>query len=511
MTAGLLLGKVKFFQPPYYSMSSSLITHIGRYRRGYLTLCAALLLVLTPVSLPLSPDKGLVEIFEREFLSVQSRNTPTTYYEGRQGPTGFEYDLMRRFADYLDVSLTLDANHHTGEVIDAVRQQGDVGAAALPLDPTLDGVMFSQPIMPLQPILVYRRGLPPPKTVDDLDGLQIGTLNGTGSHQIMLELQRDHPDLSWKSYNDIEVAALLAQVAGGSLDAAVIYEHEFRVNRLFFRDVEQGFTVGKPLSLAWAVAKDSGHGLLVQINLFLDEMKSSGELEQLQTEYLGGDNYLEYVGARTFIHHVNGRLPTYKELFQEAARNYGFDWKLLAAAGYQESHWLPDATSPTGVRGLMMLTLPTASDLGVSNRLDPAQSIDGGARYLRGIEERLPESITDMDRLYMALAAYNVGLGHLYDARKLTEERGGNPDLWADVSETLPLLQHREWFEKTRYGYARGGEPVIYVRNIRRYYEILTYVDRSQQQFHQLNDRQPGADDNILFEVIPPDGHAAGG
>lgn len=490
-------------------MSSSLISHLGRYRRGYFMLCAALLLTLVPMSPPPGPDKGLTEIFEREFLNVQSRNTPTTYYEGRNGPSGFEYDLVRRFADQLDVSLALDANHRAGEVIDALRQQGDLGAAALPLDPAQEGVMFSQPIMPLQPLLVYRRGLPPPATLDDLKTLQIGTLSNTGNSQVMHELQREMPELTWKASDNIEVAALLDQVADGSLDAAVIYEHEFRVNRLFFPEVEQGFALGEPLSLAWAVARDSGHDLLVQINLFLDEMKASGELERLQTEYLGGDNYLEYVGARTFIHHVNGRLPTYREMFQEAARHYGFDWKLLAAVGYQESHWQPDATSPTGVRGLMMLTLPTASDLGVTNRLDPAQSIDGGARYLRSIEQRLPESITGMDRLYMALAAYNVGLGHLYDARKLTQERGGNPDLWADVSDTLPLLQHREWFEKTRHGYARGGEPVIYVRNIRRYLEILTYVDRSQQQFHQLNDHQPSDDDNILFDVIAPQGQAS--
>ncbi|WP_027967699.1 membrane-bound lytic murein transglycosylase MltF [Halomonas halocynthiae] len=490
-------------------MLSSLVTRFGRYRRGYLLLGTALLLTLLPVPPPATPDKGLAEILAREFLSVHTRNTPTTYYEGRQGPTGFEYDLVRRFANQLDVSLTLDTSQRIDGIIDAVRLNGDLGAATLPIDPTQNGVMFSQPIMPLQPVLVYRRGLPPPKTLDDLQRLQIGTLSGTGSNQAMYELQRNIPALSWKASDRIEVAELLAQVTNGSLDAAVVYEHEFRINRLFFPEVDQGFAIGKPLSLAWVVAKHNGHDLLLQINLFLDELKSSGELERLQTKYLGRDNYLEYVGARTFIDHMRGRLPTYKELFQEAAKNYGFDWKLLAAAGYQESHWQPDATSPTGVRGLMMLTLPTASDLGVENRLDPAQSIDGGARYLRDIKQRLPESITGIDRLYMALAAYNVGLGHLYDARNLTEERGGNPDLWADVSETLPLLQHREWFEKTRYGYARGEEPVIYVRNIRRYYEILTYVDRSQQQFHQLNERQPSSDDSLLFDVIPPNEQAA--
>lgn len=510
MTSTSRLGKVKLSSSHHYSMLPSLVTHLGRYRRGYLSLSTVLLLTLVPVPPPSAPDKGLAEILAREFLSVHTRNTPTTYYEGRQGPTGFEYDLVRRLADFLGVSLALDATHRIDGVLEAVRQEGDLGAAALPLDPTLGGLMFSRPIMPLQPLLVYRRGLPPPKTLEDLDGLQVGTLSGTGSDLVMRELQREHPSLSWKESANIEVAALLGQVASGHLDAAVVFEHQFRINRLFFPEVEDGFRLGKPLSLAWAIPRENGLGLLEQVNRFLEELQVSGELEQLQTHYLGRDNYLEYVGARTFIGHVYGRLPTYDELFREAARNYGFDWKLLAAVGYQESHWLPDATSPTGVRGLMMLTLPTAGDLGVDNRLDPAQSIDGGARYLRSIKERLPESITGMDRLYMALAAYNVGLGHLYDARKLTEERGGNPDEWSDVRETLPLLQKREWYEKTRHGYARGGEPVIYVRNIRRYYEILTYVDRSQQQFHQLNARFPEANENAIFEIVPPNEQAAG-
>src|SRR5690606_15594009 len=114
----------------------------------------------------------------------------------------------------------------------------------------------------------------------------------------------------------------------------------------------------------------------------------------------------------------------------EAARRENFDWKLLAAVAYQESHWKPDATSPTGVRGMMMLTNATAEEMNISNRLDPAESIEGGARYLRSIEQRLPEEITGNDRLYMTLAAYNVGLGHLYDARKIVSTLGRDPDRW---------------------------------------------------------------------------------
>ncbi|QTF93511.1 membrane-bound lytic murein transglycosylase MltF [Halomonas sp. BM-2019] len=479
---------------------------LRRWRRrpalSALALAAALL--LWPGH-PGAPDTRQLEaILAQEFLQVQTRNTPTAYYEGREGPTGFEYELARRFAGHLGVSLALNSDHHAASVLEAVREQGDLGAAALPLTPEAEGVIFSRPILTLQPVLVYRRGLPPVTDLDRLAGLSLGTLAGAGTDRVLRELQADRPALSWQESDELEVAELLRWIEDGRLDAAVIFEHQFRLNRLSFPGVERGFPLGDPLSLAWAFPAEGGLALAEAANRFLETLHGKGELEALVARYFGHDDYLEYVGARTFIQHVQARLPDYAELFREAARRTGFDWKLLAALGYQESHWDPEATSPTGVRGLMMLTLPTAGDLGVSDRLDPVQSIHGGARYLRQLKERLPESINGEDRLFMAMAAYNVGLGHLYDARRLTEQRGGDPDRWADVRESLPLLQEREWYRQTRHGYARGGEPVIYVRNIRRYYEILSYVDRHQRQFYLLNARLPDAEDERLLQTVAP-------
>ena len=453
------------------------------------------------------PEAPLLDaIRARDFLQVDTRNTPTTYYQGRQGPTGFEFELVRRFAERLGVSLSLDSDGNIGDVLDAVRSgKADLGAAALPLDPTLPGIHFSRAIMTLQPLVVYRRGLPPVDEPGELLDRSIGVIKGSGTGLVLRELQQDSlPGLSWKESADIEVADLLSLVENGELDVAVIYAHQFKLNRLFFPGVENGFLLGDPLSLAWALPADRGLGLLQRVNRFLDEMQADGTLAALSARYFGQDDYLEYVGARTFIQQANARLDTYKDEFLAAARKTGFDWKLLAALGYQESHWKPEATSPTGVRGLMMLTQSTAEQVGVANRLDPAQSIDGGARYLKSVKQRLQEEIEEPDRTWMALAAYNIGLGHLYDAQKIAEMRGGDPYAWADVREALPLLQKREWYSQVRYGYARGGEPVIYVRNIRRYYEILNYIERSQQQFFQLNQREPGADDDKLFDVVPP-------
>jgi membrane-bound lytic murein transglycosylase F len=158
------------------------------------------------------------------------------------------------------------------------------------------------------------------------------------------------------------------------------------------------------------------------------------------------------------------------------------DWHLLAAVAYQESHWDPRAQSRTGVRGLMMLTLPTAREMGVDNRLDPGQSLRGGARYLKNIKRRLPDDISEPDRTWFSLAAYNIGMGHLEDARVITERQGGDPHVWREVMEHLPLLQKSKYYQDARYGFARGEEAVTYVQNIRHYYSILEWQDISDNK-----------------------------
>ena len=174
-----------------------------------------------------------------------------------------------------------------------------------------------------------------------------------------------------------------------------------------------------------------------------------------------------------FLGDVRLRLPRYREHFRAAAERSGVDWRLLAAIGYQESRWDPQAVSPTGVRGLMMLTNQTAALLKVADREDAEQSIHGGSRFLALILRRLPPQIRGADRTAMALAAYNQGLGHLLDARTLTAARGGDPNRWADVRDALPLLADPQWYVQTRYGYARGQEAVGYVAGVHRYYEAL--------------------------------------
>ena len=200
------------------------------------------------------------------------------------------------------------------------------------------------------------------------------------------------------------------------------------------------------------------------------------------------------MGTRTFKRHYVSRLPQYLNLFQTAAAKTEIDWRLLAAIGYQESHWDPNAVSPTGVRGLMMLTRATAGGLGVQDRHDAAQSIGAGAQYFLNIYNRL-DDIPDPDRTWFALAAYNVGYGHLQDARRLARMQDRDPDSWIVIREMLPLLTKREYYSQVPHGYARGWEPVGYVRNIRTYYDILEWLtlEDAEDDAIQTPDSRPAS------------------
>lgn len=197
-------------------------------------------------------------------------------------------------------------------------------------------------------------------------------------------------------------------------------------------------------------------------------------------------NKLPSYEIQTFLRHIETRLPYYREEFQQAEKKTGVPWTLLASVAYQESKWNRHAVSPTGVRGLMMLTRSTANDLGIQNRLDPIKSIFGGARYLSSLHKRVPSEIRMPDRMFVALAAYNVGFGHVKDARVLAERLGKDSTKWDDLKEVLPLLSQKEYYEDLPHRYARGSEPVQYVKRIRAYRKILQQIVDQEPKSSQV-------------------------
>lgn len=211
---------------------------------------------------------------------------------------------------------------------------------------------------------------------------------------------------------------------------------------------------------------------------FLDTVRNDDMLERYLKNEAAHPQRLDFANMHTFMLYILERLPKFRALFERLAAEYDLDWRLLAAIAYQESHWNPEAVSPTGVRGLMMLTRDTARYVGIANRTDPDQSAKGGAKYFKLVKKKIPQRIPEPDRTWLALASYNVGFGHLEDARILTQRLGDNPDSWQDVKKHLPLLSVQKWHSRTKHGYARGHEPVKYVQNIRNYFSILKLLTR---------------------------------
>lgn len=427
----------------------------------------------------------LQEIKDTGVLRVLTRNSPTTYFEDRNGPTGFEYELAQLFADYLGVKLQIETQPNIEGIYENLnRGRADLAAAGLAVMPQRQqDVWFSTAYMDVEHLVLTRDGASQLASSADLKNTRLNLMAGSGGVEILKMLQQQTPELQWTEAKDVETLDLLDQLDGSEIDATVITSNEYQANRAFYPGLHAAFSIGVPTQLAWALTKDPrNERLLEELQQFFTKIKANGELAQLVERYYTNSADNDRYDTETFTDNLERTLPKYRQLIEQVAEDYDLDWRLLAAVSYAESEWKPHAVSPTGVRGLMMLTNATAKEMGVQDRVDPLQSLRGGARYLKGILQELPRSINEADRLWFALATYNIGRGHLDDARVIADRQGKDPDRWTDVKETLPLLQKSQYYEKTRYGYARGREPVRYVQNVRYYYNLLTWTEVAKQR-----------------------------
>lgn len=442
---------------------------------------AGLVLVGMAISGQLRQPTLLEEIRSDGVLIVATQLGPTTLYRTDDGPAGMDYDMASRLADRLGVDLRLIVAESRTEMYQALAsRRAHIAAGALSIsDERRDHFRFTPRYAQVDQHLVYRRGQAFPANPQELarttDARVRVAASSQGADRLRALAGGRLPD-DWDIHPDATTRELLYSVWTGNLDYTIVDSNELALNQSYYPELRVAFTFDEPQQLAWALRRDSDDSLYHEVVDFLETIREDGTLASIRERYYGYLSGFDYVGARTFLRHVTERLPRYRELFREAGADYGVDWRLLAAISYQESHWEPDAVSPTGVRGLMMLTRNTAERVGVSNRVVPEQAIAGGAKFFRWMLDRLPEDITMPDRRWMALAAYNVGPGHLEDARTITETQGADPDRWVDVRRHLPLLSDPEWYTQTRHGQARGEEPVHYVRGVRRYYALLTRI-----------------------------------
>ena len=417
-------------------------------------------------------EDRLEDIKEKGELVVLTRNAATTYYESREGFVGVEYDMVKAFADSIDVKVRFVVKDDVAGIFDAISKgEADLAAAGLTQTKEREShFLFSSSYQKVSQQVVCRRGGKRPKKAEDLQNVNIAVSANSSYVEQLKKIKANYTEVE-----DTDTEALLKDVWLKKIDCTIADSNIVDINRRYFPELSVRFDLTKPEPLAW-VMNGNDDELQDLVDIWFEDYIESGELDEVMHRYYGYIEKFDYVDARAFQRKIKSHLPRYKAIFKQAAKKYNLDWTLLAAQSYQESHWRARAKSPTGVRGMMMLTRTTAKELGIKNRLDPKASILGGASYLNKLRKRIPKSVTEPDRTWIALAAYNVGMGHIWDARKLAKKLNKNPDLWQDFSTVLPLLSHKKYYKNLKYGYARGGEPVDYVKNIRDYQNVLETV-----------------------------------
>ncbi len=457
-------------------MSVALRRALGRTL--VLTLFALELALLSTCSPPIPK---LEQIQRLGVLKVATINSPTTYYKSGDGEVGFEYDLARRFARELGVRLDLRVVDSAQAALDAVSaQRVHMAAANLSItDQRARNILFTPAIREVTPKLVYHMNSGRPRSLDELDE-PIRVPANSAHLELLRHLRERHPSLRWEAIEDVSSEDLLVAVGEGRHKFAVGDSDLIAMTARYHPRLLEVFDLSEPVRKSWAFRHHRDSSLYNAATRFITEMHGDGSLDKLVDRYFGHVDRMDFVSSRTLAQHLDERLPKFRAMFEAAGRESGLDWRLLAAISYQESHWDPKARSVTGVRGLMMLTRATARFVNVSRRTDPQQSIEGGARYFRYLLDRLPDEVPTPDRIWMTLAAYNLGYGHLQDLRELTRKRGGNPNSWIDVRSNLRLLTQRKWYQQTRYGYARGNEAEVYVGNVRTYLDVLTWMTKQE-------------------------------
>lgn len=424
-----------------------------------------------------------------ELVVLTVRGPTTTQFQNRSGDRalaggtlgGFEHDLASLFAKELGVSLNIKVMPSYAKLIAQLEaDRGHIAAAGL--SPSADlrkKFAFGPSYKTIQYQLIYRSADKRPRNISNLGGLKMVVIAETPAHDIARDLTGDTPTLAIEVLpHEASPEELLIALEKKRADVALVDTYAFAVSKRLHPELSAAFNVGREAKVAWAFANIADHDLQQSSVLFFEKIRSNGTLNRLMDRYYGHVNRIHAIDTEVMLGKIQSELPKFKAHFFHAQRLTNIDWRILAAVGYQESHWDPLATSPTGVRGLMMLTEDTADRMKVKNRLDPRESIIGGAQYIALLRDTVPARIPEPDRTWLALAAYNQGYGHLEDARILTARMGLNADSWLDVRKAYPKLREPEFFEASKYGFCRGDEAVQFVENIRNYTDMMMRLEK---------------------------------
>lgn len=404
-------------------------------------------------------------------LRIITQHNPPSYYKYRGKPIGFEYELARIFARSLGVRLEVIEAGSWDDMIKHLGQSHLIASNVSPSFALREAVDFSNSYLAVQQLLICHKDGPKIESVYDLEGKTVHVPQDSAYEDRLRELLNEGLNFTIKTYPHLTTEELIRKVAQKEIELTLATSPVAFLHRRYYPDLEIGPAIKDNQEIAWAVPKGD-HELLAEINRFIADLKENGTINKLLDRYYQGIEYFDYVELKRFHARLKTRLPRFIPIIKTASKKYRLDWRLVTAQIYQESHFDPEAESFTGVRGIMQVTIPTAQLMGIDDRLDPEQSILAGVKYLRYLYDYF-SSLEDQDRIFISLAAYNVGPGHIEDAQEIARQMNLNPNRWSSLRKTLPLLSKAKYFNQAKHGYCRGYEPVEYVNKILTYYDIL--------------------------------------
>ncbi|MDY0133322.1 MAG: transglycosylase SLT domain-containing protein [Desulforegulaceae bacterium] len=339
---------------------------------------------------------------------------------------------------------------------------------------------FSKPYLTVSWHLVVNRDNLAVNNIKDLkkDHKLIVTKNCPGIKNIP---KSEKENLNLIETTEFNIENIFSKIESGEITGTIADNLTGRSLKYLHPKVALADQVNENTQIGFALhplAKD----LMFRINIFIDNIKDEEILNLIASHYFHKVDVFEYLDLRKFHRKINSKIPEYYPLIKKYADEYQLDWRLLTAQIYQESHFDEWAKSNAKAKGLMQLMPNTAAALGVRNIYSPEENIRAGAMYLKKLYDIFSSSSGE-DRMKIALASYNVGQGHIYDARKLSRKFGVDPEKWYNMVMILPLLKKKEYYSTLTYGYARGDEPVTYVRKIYGFYKILKIIFPAEPDF----------------------------
>lgn len=426
----------------------------------------------------------LDEIKQRGFLRVLTRNTPGCYFIHRGELIGFEYELVNHFAKDLGVKVVVIVPPAWDEMAGWLESgRADMAAANISITTNrldIPGLEFCHPYGDVFELVVTRSYDASVRTLADLEGRTFHVRKTSPYYETLIQYKQrtgTNYEISLVPESE-ETVQIMEKVGLGEYDLTLADQTLLDQSISMGEKIKGVLRVKTPRSYGWVVRSDQPN-LKASINRFFEAEYKGTTFNVLYRRYF--HQGLSEQHAESYKEKFSNPLSPYDELAKTASKKYNMPWTLICAQMYQESRFIPDAESWAGAKGLMQLMPATAGDLGVRDILDPASNINGGVKYLRQQYDRLPTEVDAVNRTCFALASYNGGYGHLIDARKLAEQMGKDPNIWAGhVDQAYALLSDPDYASRAKYGYCRSNEIIGYVRNIMSRY--VAYDTAQKQQ-----------------------------